>query len=84
MNRKESYSHIWGYVKIRVAINIVREMHQCMVVVRVTAYQIIVKQSQWKGGASLHLFRLKKGPSPPSSTYASLFSFFSSILICKE
>ena len=53
---RQPYSNTCGYVKIRVAITMVRATHCCLHGSRVPAHQIRVQQPQWGDGAGLNLF----------------------------
>ena len=53
----QSYSKTCGYVKGRIAINLVRATHCCIQVYRVPAHQISVQRPQWEDCAGLNLFR---------------------------
>ena len=52
-----SYSKACGYVKIWIAITLVRTTHCCIRVSRVPEYRISVQWPQWEDGAGLDLFR---------------------------
>ena len=65
----------WGYVKSRIAINLVRATHWCIRGSRVPEHQISVHHPQWEDGARLNLFRLvcpgdskPHQPTPPPYT----------------
>ena len=52
----QPYSNICGYVKIRVAITLVRTTHRFIRGSWVTAHRISVQQPQWEDGAGFNLF----------------------------
>ena len=54
---KQPYSKMCGYVKIRIAITLVRATHHCIQVSWVPAHRISVNRPQWEDGARLNLFR---------------------------
>ena len=54
---KQSYSKTCEYVKIRIAITLVRATHRCIRGSRVPAHRISVQRPQWEDGAGLNLFR---------------------------
>ena len=53
----QTYSRMCGYVKSRIAINLVRVTHQCIQGSRVTEYRTSVQLPQWEDGTGLNLFR---------------------------
>ena len=54
---KQSYSKMCGYVKSRIAINLVRATHRCIQGSWVPAHRISMQRLQWEDGAGLNLFR---------------------------
>ena len=54
---RQPYSKTCGYVKSRVAINLVRATHRCLRGFRVPAHRISMQRPQWEDGAGLNLFR---------------------------
>ena len=54
---KQPYSKTCGYVKIRIAITLVRATHWCIQGSQVPAHKISVQILQWEDGAGLALFR---------------------------
>ena len=54
---KQSYSKACGYVKISIAINLVRATHRCIQISRVPAHRISVQQTQWEDCEGINLFR---------------------------
>ena len=53
---KQSYSKTCGYVKIRIAVTLVRATHCCIQGSRVPAQRISLQRPQWEDGAGLNLF----------------------------
>ena len=53
---KDPYSRTCGYMKSRVAINLVSATHLCIRGERVPASQISVTRPQWEESSGLHLF----------------------------
>ena len=54
---EQSYSKTCGYVKSRIAINLVRATHRCIRGYQVPAHRIIVQRPQLEDGAGINLFR---------------------------
>ena len=54
---KQTYSKTCGYVKSRIAINLVRATHRCIRGYQVPAHRIIVQRPQLEDGAGINLFR---------------------------
>ena len=57
INWRKPYSRTCGYIKIRIAITLVRATHCCIQVSRVPAHYISVQRPQWEDGDGLNLFR---------------------------
>ena len=53
---KQSYSKTCGYVKSRIAINLVCATHRCIQGSWVPAHRIIVQRTQWEDGSGINLF----------------------------
>ena len=54
---KQPYSETCGYVKSRIAIDLVRAIHHCIRGSRVPAHRISVQRPQWEDGLGINLSR---------------------------
>ena len=52
---RKPYSWTRGYVRISVAISMMRATHRCIRVYRVPVRRIVVQRPQWKNGSRLNL-----------------------------
>ena len=57
INWLQHYSRTCGYVKSRIAINLMRATNHCILGSRVPAHHISVQSLQWEDGAGINIFR---------------------------
>ena len=85
---RQPYSNTCGYIKIRVAITLVRATLRCLRGSRVPIHQISVQWPQWEDGAGINLFRWGpqlsiQNPLPPFTSSATRVSSPDSAFYCE-
>ena len=54
---QQPYSSMYGYIKSRISITLVRSTHRCIRGSRVPVHKISFQRPQWEDGAGINLFR---------------------------